>query len=57
MDSNKWQEQRVADQANMGETPTNAKDTPLNSDLKNHILPELESIFETIQRINRLERH
>ena len=56
MDSNKWQEQRVADQANMDETPTNAKDTPLSNGSKKATLPELESIFETNQRINRLER-
>ena len=57
MGLNKWQEQRVADQVSVDETPTNAKDTPLSSDSKKATLPELESIFETIQRINRLERH
>jgi len=50
------QEQRVADQAKLGETLTSAKDTPLSSDSKKATSRELESILDSIQRINRLEK-
>ena len=56
MDSDKCQDQRVADPANVGETRTNAKDTPLNSDSRKATSRELESILDSIQRMNRLEK-
>ena len=56
MDSDKCQDQRVADPANVGETLTSAKDTPLSSDSRKATSMELESIFDTIQRMNRLEK-
>jgi len=56
MDSDKCQDQKVADQANVGETLTSAKDTPLNSDSRKATSRELESILDSIQRINRLEK-
>ena len=47
---------KAEDQASMAGTQRNAKDTKLPKREKKATLPEFESIFETIQRINRLER-
>jgi len=56
MGVDKCHKPKAEDQVSMAGMPTSAKSMPLNSDLKGATLPELESIFETIQRINRLER-
>jgi len=48
---------KAEDQASMGAMRRNARNIGQLRREKKATLPELESIFETIQRISRLEMH
>jgi len=55
MGADKCHKPKAEDQASMAGTQRNAKDTKLPKREKKATSIKLESIFETIQRINRLE--